>query len=140
MFQTTQVPGSLPVNWANSHRYSGRTTVDRLVQIISLCPEIAPQALALAADHIYKLRDPNLYQLAVSAYEQASSVPGVQLPPFLDIAPLNQIWLDETASKNQSERAKLEVELKTYTSNMIKESIRVRHLYAVALIHSRISR
>jgi COP9 signalosome complex subunit 1 len=99
--------------------------VDRLIHIISLCPAVAAQALTLVVGHIFKLRDTNLYQLAVSAYEQVSSIAGVQLPPFSEIAPLDQSWADETTSKNQAERNKLEVELKTYTSNMIKESIRV---------------
>ncbi|KAJ8472377.1 hypothetical protein ONZ45_g16676 [Pleurotus djamor] len=35
------------------------------------------------------------------------------------------LWADEMAAKNQAERTKLEVELKTYTNNMIKESIRM---------------
>jgi hypothetical protein len=34
-------------------------------------------------------------------------------------------WVDETELKNSKERNKLEAELRTYTSNMIKESIRV---------------
>ena len=36
-------------------------------------------------------------------------------------------WVEDISSKNQSERNKLEVELKTYQSNMIKESIRMAH-------------
>lgn len=44
----------------------------------------------------------------------------------MDIAQLDTNWADETLAKNQAERTKLEVELKTYTNNMIKESIRVR--------------
>lgn len=35
-------------------------------------------------------------------------------------------WIEEVSKKNVVERTKLEVELKTYTNNMIKESIRVR--------------
>jgi COP9 signalosome complex subunit 1 len=37
----------------------------------------------------------------------------------------DQEWIDTVTTQNQSERMKLEVELKTYTNNMIKESIRV---------------
>lgn len=107
--------------------YTGRTAVDRLIQIISICPTVAPQALQLAVERILTLRDPNLYHQALSAYEHVSNIPAVQLPPSSETAPLNHNWLDETTSKNQAERNKLEVELKTYTSNMIKESIRMAH-------------
>ena len=37
-------------------------------------------------------------------------------------------WVEEVTKKNVAERTKLEVELKTYTNNMIKESIRVREM------------
>ena len=39
---------------------------------------------------------------------------------------MDPTWLEQVTTRNQSERVKLEVELKTYTNNMIKESIRVR--------------
>ncbi|TFK52824.1 PCI-domain-containing protein [Heliocybe sulcata] len=107
--------------------YTGRVAVDRLVHIISLAPSIAPQALQLALRHIQSLRDPALYQVVLAAYEQAASHGSVQLPAADDVATINQRWVDETNTKNQSERMKLEVELKTYTNNMIKESIRMAH-------------
>lgn len=47
------------------------------------------------------------------------------LPNPLEIAQLDAKWVDEVAARNQSEKVKLEVELKTYTNNTIKESIRV---------------
>lgn len=34
-------------------------------------------------------------------------------------------WADEVFAKTTAERVKLELELKTYSNNMIKESIRV---------------
>jgi hypothetical protein len=51
---------------------------------------------------------------------------GAQLPRQTDIGKIDGRWIDEANAKNQAERTKLEVELKTYTNNMIKESIRVR--------------
>lgn len=56
------------------------------------------------------------------------------LPNPLEIAQLDTKWVDEITAKNQSEKVKLEVELKTYTNNMIKESIRVRHTCSVASV------
>lgn len=75
--------------------------------------------------HIHQSRDPALYQVLLSAYEQTSLLPGVELPSGMELAPLDTKWADEMMAKNQAERVKLEVELKTYTNNMIKESIRV---------------
>ncbi|KAJ6588304.1 G protein pathway suppressor 1 [Mycena capillaripes] len=107
--------------------YTGRTAVDRLVHIISTCPALAPEAFQLAVQHIHQSRDPSLYQQVMSAYDQISGVSDAPLPSPLDLAPLDTKWADETMAKNQAERSKLEVELKTYSNNMIKESIRMGH-------------
>ena len=98
------------------------------MHIIPTCPSIAPQALSLAIQHIHKLRDPT-YQVVLSIYESLPGVSEGTLPHASEVASLNQKWLDETVEKNQAERSKLEVELKTYSNNMIKESIRVRFLF-----------
>jgi COP9 signalosome complex subunit 1 len=99
--------------------------VDRLVHIIAICPQIAPQAFHLAVQHIQQLRDPTLYKTVLSVYEQLSYT-GVDLPPPSHVATLDPQWAAEIQTKNQAERLKLEIELKTYLNNMIKESIRVR--------------
>jgi COP9 signalosome complex subunit 1 len=44
----------------------------------------------------------------------------------MEVAQVDTRWADEIMAKNHAEKMKLEVELKTYTNNMIKESIRVR--------------
>ncbi|CAL1709729.1 unnamed protein product [Somion occarium] len=108
--------------------YTGKTVVYRLIHIISICPTLAPQAFQLAVQHILQGRDPNLYQSLIIAYDTtAKTLPDAELPPHTDLAVIDQQWIDETNTKNQAERSKLEVELKTYTSNMIKESIRMAH-------------
>ncbi|KAG1720812.1 26S proteasome subunit RPN7-domain-containing protein [Suillus lakei] len=104
--------------------YSGRTAFDRLVHIISTCPTLAPQALKLAFAQIEELRDPTLYQTVMNAYDNVADLPEVQLPSTSELCSVNTVWCEEVAKKNQAERAKLEVELKTYSNNMIKESIR----------------
>ena len=55
----------------------------------------------------------------------------------MDVAQVDTRWADEVMAKNQAEKTKLEVELKTYTNNMIKESIRVscRPLLLVVIFH-----
>ena len=97
--------------------------MDRLVYIITICPPLAVPALQLAVQHIFKTRDVDLYRNTASAYDVAAA--NAQLPPAVEVAPLDQAWYDEWTSKNLTERSRLEVELKTYMSNMIKESIRV---------------
>ncbi|CAK5279986.1 unnamed protein product [Mycena citricolor] len=108
--------------------YTGRTVIDRLLHIISCCPSLAPEAFALAVQHIHQSRDTSQYSRVLSVYEQVASIPGASsLPAASDIATLDTKWADETIAKNSAERSKLEVELKTYTNNMIKESIRMGH-------------
>ncbi|KAH6877424.1 G protein pathway suppressor 1 [Coprinopsis sp. MPI-PUGE-AT-0042] len=111
--------------------YTGRTAIERLIHIILTCPSIAPEAFQLAVQHIHQSRDPSLYQNLLSAYEQSASnsnaTGGPGLPNPHDLAQLDTKWMDEAIARNQSERTKLEVELKTYTNNMIKESIRMAH-------------
>lgn len=97
--------------------------MDRLVYIINICPALAVPALQIAAQHIFKTRDVDLYRSTANIYDVAAA--NAQLPPATEVAPLDQTWYDEWTSKNLSERTRLEVELKTYTSNLIKESIRV---------------
>ena len=97
--------------------------MDRLVYIINICPTLAVPALQLAAQHIFKTRDVDLYRNIANIYDAVAA--DAQLPPATEVAPLDHVWYDEWSSKNLSERTRLEVELKTYTSNMIKESIRV---------------
>lgn len=68
---------------------------------------------------------PLLYQNLLGAYEQLTENNDLNLLTIMELAELDVKWADETLAKNQADRAKLEVELKTYTNNMIKESIRV---------------
>ncbi|KAH0578571.1 hypothetical protein H2248_003718 [Termitomyces sp. 'cryptogamus'] len=109
--------------------YSGRTAIDRLTNIVQTCPSIAPEAFQLAVQHIHQSRNPGLYQNLLSAYENAANSLDLPapLPNPMEVAPLNMEWADETTAKNNAERSKLEVELRTYSNNMIKESIRMAH-------------
>ncbi|KAJ7253017.1 26S proteasome subunit RPN7-domain-containing protein [Mycena haematopus] len=107
--------------------YTGRTAIDRLIHIISTCPQLAPEAFQLAVQQIHQSRDPSLYQQVMSAYDTISGLSETTLPSAMDLAQLDTRWADEIMAKNQAERSKLEVELKTYSNNMIKESIRMGH-------------
>ncbi|KAF8801237.1 PCI-domain-containing protein [Phlegmacium glaucopus] len=110
-----------------SSNYTGRTSIERLIHIMLHCPSIAPEAFQLCVQHIHQSRDPSLYQNLLAAYEQLANNTELNLPNMMELAELDVKWADETIAKNQADRIKLEVELKTYSNNMIKESIRMAH-------------
>jgi len=102
-----------------------RTAIDRLIHIVSVCSSIVTEAFQLCVQHIHQSRDPTVYQALLTAYERTSGALDMPLPNPLDLAQLDTKWMDGIIAKNQAERTKLEVELETYSNNMIKESIRV---------------
>lgn len=65
-------------------------------------------------------RDTQFYAAAVQIYNQHADAEN-------QVA-VDSAWAESMNVQNAAERNKLEVELKTYQSNMIKESIRVRSL------------
>ncbi|KIP03274.1 hypothetical protein PHLGIDRAFT_77841 [Phlebiopsis gigantea 11061_1 CR5-6] len=108
--------------------YSGRGLVERLLFLIPQCPSLAVQATQLAMKHLKTMRDTFLYQRLLTAYDQASgNSPDAPLPPVNDVINIDPAWIEDVNRRNQEDRTKLEVELKTYSSNMIKESIRMAH-------------
>ncbi|KIY42962.1 PCI-domain-containing protein [Fistulina hepatica ATCC 64428] len=107
--------------------YTGQTAIDRLLHLIHVAPSIAPYAFRMVIERIQKSRNPSLLQQAISIYEQTASSSSELLPSANDLVTLDTRWADETLARNQADRTRLEVELKTYTNNMIKESIRMAH-------------
>lgn len=95
-----------------------RTAIHRLLYILEFCPTLTKPAFQLAEQRIKAGRDPSFYQTALNLYN-------VNLPEGAEREEVDAAWLEKIMAQNTSERNKLEVELKTYTSNMIKESIRV---------------
>ncbi|KAI0767344.1 PCI-domain-containing protein [Fomes fomentarius] len=107
--------------------YSGRSYVERLLHIMSICPTLAPQALQLAAKEALNGRDTALYHSIYLAYDRVHNEKSDEIPDSSAVLAQDARWIEETNAKNQAEKTKLEVELKTYSSNMIKESIRMAH-------------
>lgn len=105
--------------------YTGRTALERLCHIITHCPGLAIDAYSLTIKLVQETRDTTLYDSIQAAYERISTTTGVDLPPAQDIAAVNASWLNDTKTNNKKEKSKLELELRTYTNNMIKESIRM---------------
>jgi COP9 signalosome complex subunit 1 len=95
----------------------GRMTIYRLIHIANHSPALAPSTLQVAIQHILQTTNTSLYLSTIQDYNA--------LPSTTEAMRVDHRWLEEVSSKNSSERNRLEVELKQYTSNMIKESIRV---------------
>ena len=95
----------------------GRTAGKRLLFILQHCPALLDATFAIAQRQLLSGRDTALYEKAVNLYSSKSKA---KVP-----LPTDKTWIEQTNRKNENERNKLEVELKTYSSNMIKESIRV---------------
>lgn len=99
---------------------AGRAAIVNLQHVISHCPQLAGPALKLSA-RIYResTRDTSGYISTIHAYHN------------LDISQQDgtlsgdSAWVEEMELRNAKEKNKLEAELRTYSSNMIKESIRV---------------
>ena len=85
-------------------QYKGRTRIERLLLIGT------DEARQAAVEEAKQGKDVGLYQAAVSA---------LRVSP--DIA-----WIDGTNKLVKAETDRLELELKGYKNNLIKESIRVR--------------
>ena len=89
-----------------------RRRIERLLFIARSCPSLRVKAYqqALDAIKIYSL-DYKLYQ------EVANECSEVQV---------DELWMEDARVKQESGLEKLDVELKNYQNNLIKESIRVR--------------
>lgn len=114
--------------------YTGRAAIDRLTHIVSVCPSVAVDAFTLAVRLIQKAHDPGLFQTLCHAYEQVAAYSNVKLPSISELPAIQTKWTDDTLKKNQSEKMKLEAELKNYSNNMIKESIRVSRLVSSSIV------
>ena len=92
---------------------------------MTVSPTLAPQALQLAVKEALKGRDTSLYRHIFTTYDRVHVEASDEVPESSTLVTHDTKWVDDTNTKNNAERTKLEVELKTYSSNMIKESIRV---------------
>lgn len=97
--------------------------MQRLLYIGHSCPELSVEAFRLAALAAKECTvDVNLYRDAFQAYAAAVSAhPEQETEPLT----LDQDWVTQARLAAQKENDKLDVELKSYQSNLIKESIRV---------------
>lgn len=116
---------------------AGRNKVTRLLFIAQSAPALAGPALTLALAEIQRSTlDVVLYEEAFHMYRQTMSAleSGENTSPVAAAwyesvkgkqVPLDRAWIEHARKEGQSTMDKLEVELKGYSTNLIKESIRV---------------
>ena len=83
-----------------------------------MAPTLAVQALNLAVRHVKNGRDVSLYQAILGQLATADGQDSAN-------AEFDRAWMEKTTAQNAADKDKLETELKMYTANMIKESVRV---------------
>ncbi|KAK4047554.1 hypothetical protein OIV83_005341 [Microbotryomycetes sp. JL201] len=118
-------------------KYTGRSRITHLLTIAARCPAWAGQALTLALDAIkLDTLDTALYEHAYDMYKHhcQAVADGTVTDPLAKAwsdqhspVQLDSAWLDRTRKEYEQTTARLETELKGYTTNLIKESIRMAH-------------
>lgn len=110
---STQSPGPCPL----SNFVPGRTRFDRLFLIGRSSVVLCADALKAAVAEAKKGRDIQRYRESVECLRIAAPN---EPDAFLDSA-----WIDKVDKANTAETHRLEMELKGYKNNLVKESIRV---------------
>ncbi|KAG9284044.1 hypothetical protein G9A89_022818 [Geosiphon pyriformis] len=102
--------------------YRGHTKVDRLLFIAKRCPALQIDAFKLALNEIHNNSlDHGKYIIAATKLNEALAAQG---RPLYHI---DNAWVETTQKRAKSAAERLEVELKNYKNNLIKESIRMGH-------------
>jgi COP9 signalosome complex subunit 1 len=96
---------------------AGRTRFERLYTIGTSSTHLCFEALKAAVAEAKQGKDVQRYEIATSALQEIA-------PQDPDAVP-DQAWIDRTKKQVKAETDKMELELKGYKNNLIKESIRV---------------
>ncbi|CAJ0916573.1 5705_t:CDS:10 [Entrophospora sp. SA101] len=101
--------------------YTGHTKVDRLLFIASRCLALQIDAYKLAIQELRNSLDTNQYLYAASKFNEVLASRGLLLYQ------VDSSWVDSTQKLAKQRLEKMELELKNYKNNLIKESIRMGH-------------
>ncbi|CAG8535831.1 18266_t:CDS:2, partial [Racocetra persica] len=102
--------------------YKGHTKVDRLLFIAKRCPPLQIDAYKLA---LQELRDNSLdHNKYLNTANKLNEVLASQGYPSY---PVDNAWVETTQKRAKTTLERLEVELKNFKNNLIKESIRMGH-------------
>lgn len=96
---------------------AGKTRFDRLYLIGSTSSYLYPEALKGAIAEAKRGKDISRYEVAVATFRE--------IAPNDPDATMDLAWLDRMNKQVKAETDRLELELKGYKNNLIKESIRV---------------
>ncbi|KAF5678257.1 cop9 signalosome complex subunit 1 [Fusarium heterosporum] len=97
--------------------YTGRTRIDRLIQIGKSSVPLCIDALKAAVSEAKAGSDISLYVEAWECIRNAA--------PQEPEAQKDQAWIEKVERENKTEAARLDSQLKQYRHNLIKESIRM---------------
>ena len=129
--RTTEVKGVKLLSRLVKPRYliasTGRTRFERLLLIGTSSPYLYLEALKAAIAEAKEGTDVQRYENAVSYLREIA--PGdADATPDLD-------WIDRMKKQVKGATDKMELELKGYKNNLIKESIRVCYFFSQAQAH-----
>ncbi|KAL2752552.1 hypothetical protein ACRALDRAFT_2029760 [Sodiomyces alcalophilus JCM 7366] len=97
--------------------YTGRTRFERLLTIGRCCVPLCVEALKAAVAEAKSGNDVGRYKEAYECIKIAA--------PSEPEAVLDQAWVDRVTRENRAQTHRLELQLKGYKNNLIKESIRM---------------
>ncbi|ETS60177.1 hypothetical protein PaG_05718 [Moesziomyces aphidis] len=116
-----------PFDWeAYTSNYPVSARSQRLVFIATHCPALRKTCSKAAMD-LFKqsTRDVSAYQ-AMATIHNTEAATG-NLIPASERIQVDSDWIQSSRQKNSAEREKLELEMRNYQNNLIKESIRMAH-------------
>ncbi|CDR88804.1 related to COP9 signalosome complex subunit 1 [Sporisorium scitamineum] len=106
--------------------YSGNARAQRLMYIATHCPPLRSICSKAAIDYLKdNTRDVAAYQSMITVHNTEPET-GNLVPAAHRIAADSE-WIQATQQRNSAEREKLELEMRNYQNNLIKESIRMAH-------------
>ncbi|SPO30713.1 related to COP9 signalosome complex subunit 1 [Ustilago trichophora] len=107
-------------------QYPGQARSQRLMYIATHCPPLRIVCSKAASDYIKESsRDVSAYQTMITVHNTEPET-GNLIPAAQRIAADSE-WIQLTQQRNNAEREKLELEMRNYQNNLIKESIRMAH-------------
>ncbi|XP_074647226.1 COP9 signalosome complex subunit 1-like isoform X2 [Tubulanus polymorphus] len=116
-------------NYSNSFR--GLAKLNRLLYVADHCPALRVESLRIALSYVQQTFNTNMYQQIHKKLQEAVSSSSI-LPDAIagvvhNIPALDSQWVETTAKKASVKLERLDIDLKNYRSNSIKESIRRGH-------------
>lgn len=111
---------------STSSNYTGRTRITRLIFIANhtQSASLRKAASQSALDLLIESTDDTATYLNIVNVRNTLPDAKTKLPQE-ECYKLNQSWVDSTNEKNATENEKLDLELRNYQNNLMKESIRV---------------